>query len=231
MQRIESGPLANGGSEDSTRQALIAAARRLFADEGINVTSIRRITAEAGAANQSAVHYHFENKLGLLRAVLDDINRQLEPLQEEACTELEALMRERIPTVTEIVSIGFAPYVYLFQQSHEGRLALRVLSRLTWESGSEAQDLLLQKVRPYFLRLAPMFQAALPDKPADVLDFQLYMAAANLIHGLSEITLLGREPDTPVATLYRDRPLELLVHFYSYISAGLAAPMVQPFAP
>jgi len=215
-------PQAPGAPEDQTRKSLIATALRLFAEEGPNAVSIRRLTAEAGAANQSAVHYHFENKSGLVHAVLDSINEKLCPLQEEAMAELTAIAAKRTPTVQEIVGIGLSPYIYLFQ-SDEGQLAMRFLARLTWESGTEAQDLLIQKVRPYFLGLTPLLQAAVPGKALDALDFQLYMAAANLIHGLAEITVLGREPDSRVDRLYREHPQELLRHFYGYISAGLAS--------
>jgi AcrR family transcriptional regulator len=210
--------------EEQTRYALVSTALRLFAEEGPNAVSIRRITAEAGAANQSAVHYHFENKLGLVRAVLDAVNERLRPLQEEAMAELGDIAAQRTATVKEIVGIGLSPYIYLFQESGEGQLAMRFLARLTWESGVEAQDLLIQKVRPYFLGLTPFLQAALPSKALEALDFQLYMAAANIIHGLAEITVLAREPDSRVDRLYRERQQDLLRYFYAYISAGLASP-------
>jgi AcrR family transcriptional regulator len=209
--------------EDATQSALVATALGLFAREGVKAVSLRRITAEAGASNQSAVHYHFSNKLGLIRAVLDDINTSLAPLQDEALAEVAAIARRRKPTVREIVAIGFGPYLALYMQSEQGRLCLRFLSRLTWESGDQAQELMLQKVRPYFLKLLPFLQKALPRKPLEALDFQLFMAAANLIHGLADITLLGRQLSGNVAQLYQRRPQDMIDYFYDYISAGLSS--------
>ena len=69
-----SAPIAAPTGDDATRKALVVAAFRLFAMEGVGAVSLRRITASAGAANQSAIHYHFSNRLGLVRAVLDHVN-------------------------------------------------------------------------------------------------------------------------------------------------------------
>jgi AcrR family transcriptional regulator len=212
-------------SGDPTRHQLLLAALDLFAVEGVNATSIRRITAQAGAANQSAVHYHFRNKDGLIRAVLDYVNEHLAPLQKEALAELRRMKRQRSIGVREIVSVGFAPYVQMYLSSQEGQTCLRFLSRLTWESGPDAQDLLLEKVRPYFLKILPYIESACPDKPPEALDFQLYLAAANLIHGLSDLTLLSRQTSGSVAKLLRNRPEDLLGYFIDYIAGGLRQPV------
>lgn len=48
---------------------LVVAAERLFALHGIDGVSLRQIGAEAGSGNNSAVHYHFGSKDGLVRAI------------------------------------------------------------------------------------------------------------------------------------------------------------------
>ncbi|MGH7529194.1 MAG: TetR/AcrR family transcriptional regulator [Gemmatimonadales bacterium] len=55
-----------------TRERLIQAARRLFAERGLDRTSIRAITREA-EANLGAVTYHFGSKEKLEEAVLDQV--------------------------------------------------------------------------------------------------------------------------------------------------------------
>jgi len=47
----------------------VLAAERLFAIHGIDGVSLRQIAAEAGSANNSAVHYHFGSKEGLIGAI------------------------------------------------------------------------------------------------------------------------------------------------------------------
>jgi AcrR family transcriptional regulator len=51
---------------DAARSALLDAAERLFAENGISGVSDRRIAEEAGQKNHSAVAYHFGGRDGLL---------------------------------------------------------------------------------------------------------------------------------------------------------------------
>jgi AcrR family transcriptional regulator len=48
---------------------IVLAAERLFALHGIDGVSLRQISAEAGSSNNSAVHYHFGSKEGLIAAI------------------------------------------------------------------------------------------------------------------------------------------------------------------
>jgi AcrR family transcriptional regulator len=52
-----------------TRDRLLAAAARLFAERGFKKVTVRAI-CQAGKANVAAVNYHFGDKLGLYREVL-----------------------------------------------------------------------------------------------------------------------------------------------------------------
>ena len=54
----------------STRDMLLDAAARLFAERGIDNVSIAEIVRTADQRNASAVHYHFGNRDEILRAVL-----------------------------------------------------------------------------------------------------------------------------------------------------------------
>lgn len=48
---------------------LVVAAERLFARHGIDGVSLRQIAVASGTANNSAVHYHFGSKQGLIAAI------------------------------------------------------------------------------------------------------------------------------------------------------------------
>ena len=54
---------------DYTRERILKAALKLFADHGYEGASVRAIVAKA-KANQAAVNYHFAGKEGLYRAIL-----------------------------------------------------------------------------------------------------------------------------------------------------------------
>ena len=57
------------GASEITRQRILKAAVRLFADRGYEATSIRTIAARANV-NQAAINYHFKSKDGLYHEVL-----------------------------------------------------------------------------------------------------------------------------------------------------------------
>ncbi|MGY6534659.1 MAG: TetR/AcrR family transcriptional regulator [Pararhodobacter sp.] len=54
-----------------TRLSLILTAERIFSEEGISNTPLRRITQAAGQRNESAIHYHFGSREGVVKAILD----------------------------------------------------------------------------------------------------------------------------------------------------------------
>jgi AcrR family transcriptional regulator len=61
--------------EEKSRELLIQAATRLFAQKGFNGTTVREIACEAGL-NVSLVSYYFDGKEGLYRACLGTFGRE-----------------------------------------------------------------------------------------------------------------------------------------------------------
>ncbi|MEU9190166.1 TetR family transcriptional regulator [Streptomyces sp. NPDC048484] len=53
----------------ATREALLDAAERLFAEHGVHAVANRRISLAAGQGNNAAVSYHFGAKTDLVRAI------------------------------------------------------------------------------------------------------------------------------------------------------------------
>jgi AcrR family transcriptional regulator len=76
-----------------TRDRIMKAAERLFAERGYDGTSIRAIVARAHV-NQAAINYHFEGKDGLYREVLRAAFRGLTEDQLAHAGEASAMSRE-----------------------------------------------------------------------------------------------------------------------------------------
>src|SRR6516162_618849 len=76
-----------------TRERIIKAAERLFAESGYDGTSVRAIVAKA-KVNQAAINYHFEGKDGLYREVLRGAFRGLTEHQLTHAEELKSMSRE-----------------------------------------------------------------------------------------------------------------------------------------
>lgn len=61
---------------EATREAMVVAARELFAERGYAATSIEDITARVQAA-RGALYHHFESKEALLRAVVERVEAEI----------------------------------------------------------------------------------------------------------------------------------------------------------
>jgi AcrR family transcriptional regulator len=60
-----------GDTRGDTRTALLDAALGLFAEQGVELPSMREITRAADQRNTNALQYHFRDREGLLRDLLD----------------------------------------------------------------------------------------------------------------------------------------------------------------
>jgi AcrR family transcriptional regulator len=77
-----------------TRERILKAAERLFAENGYDGTSIRAIVAKA-RVNQAAINYHFAGKDGLYREVLRAAFRALTEQQLSHAQEMRTVPREQ----------------------------------------------------------------------------------------------------------------------------------------
>jgi AcrR family transcriptional regulator len=79
-----------GGRDRRTRKRLLDAATRLFADRGFRYVTVRAI-CRAARANVAAVNYHFDDKMGLYREVLEDAASVVTKMTAEAIEAGEGL--------------------------------------------------------------------------------------------------------------------------------------------
>ena len=76
---------------NQTKSRILQTAEILFAKEGIAKTSLRRITADAGA-NLAAVNYHFGNKQNLVHEVFKN---RLDSLNAERIARLDKILKSK----------------------------------------------------------------------------------------------------------------------------------------
>lgn len=63
----------------ATRELILTAAERLFAERGVNAVSNRQVSEAAGQGNNTAVGYHFGTKADLVRAI---VRKHATPIEE-----------------------------------------------------------------------------------------------------------------------------------------------------
>src|SRR6266567_592772 len=67
----------------ATREALLAAAERLFAERGVHAVANRQVSDAAGQGNNAAVTYHFGTKADLVRAIARKHAEQIQRTREQ----------------------------------------------------------------------------------------------------------------------------------------------------
>jgi AcrR family transcriptional regulator len=72
-----------------TRDRILRAAEHLFATRGIDAVSLREVNREAQQHNTGAVQYHFGDRDGLLRAVVDRHRSDSEPRRHALLDQYE----------------------------------------------------------------------------------------------------------------------------------------------
>jgi AcrR family transcriptional regulator len=138
----------------STRDLLLDAATRCFAEQGIERASLAEIVRAAGQRNVSAVHYHFGSRDEILRAVLarhvPDIAARRRELLDAARVECGAGARSAaeaiVRPVTEFAQRGWRERAYLQIGSelttHLNRTSPEIRALMAQTVGHEAWDLL-----------------------------------------------------------------------------------------
>lgn len=74
---------------NDTRDRIVRAAERLFAERGIAAVSLREINREAEQHNTGAVQYHFGDRDGLLKALVDKHRFDSEPRRHALLEQYE----------------------------------------------------------------------------------------------------------------------------------------------
>ncbi|MER7687150.1 helix-turn-helix domain-containing protein [Streptomyces sp. NPDC097610] len=103
---------------EATREAILAAAERLFAEHGVHAVSNRQIGIAAGQGNTAAVNYHFGTKTELVRAIARRHAGQIEEIrgrligQAEGSTDLRDLVTCLVRPVTEHLETLGSPTWY-----------------------------------------------------------------------------------------------------------------------
>lgn len=91
----------------STKQLLIDVGEQLFGQKGFDGISLREIATAAGQANSNVVQYHFEDKAGLIAAILED---RLERIEQVRCMQL-AILDEATINARQLLKVLWLPFM------------------------------------------------------------------------------------------------------------------------
>ena len=203
-----------------TREALLDTAELLFADAGIQGTSLRAVTSEAGA-NLAAVNYHFGNKEGLVRAVFE---RRIGPVNEERLRlldELEEAGAEGGPRLEDVVRVFVAPVLSMGAQAGTAHFK-RLMARIFTEPGEEMRNLLRSQFEQVASRFGGAISRALPELPRDVLLWRFHFMLGSMVQ-VAQNGAVIREHSGGLCDPSRTE--EVIARLVEFVAAGFRAPV------
>lgn len=203
-----------------TKQRILNAAERLFAEHGLAGTSLRAITAEAGV-NLAAVNYHFHSKEELIRAMY---RRRLEPINRRRLAMLDAAEREAAPhaaALDKILDALFGPILEA-KAADDGGGVVVLLGRVYAEPGGIASQMVREQMIEVAGRFSAALRKALPKLPRAELAWRMHFVIGSLAHTMVAGKLLefvsGGECSTDDIESTRR-------HLIAFALAGLGAPL------
>ena len=204
--------------ERDTRERILNAAERLFAERGIKESSIREVTKMAGT-NLASVNYYFGSKEGLIR---DTISRRLEPLNKERLRLLDSLEIEAggAPLSVELIlNALFSPAIE-FCLSHPD--FMRLAGRMLFESDKALRAVFMSQFDEVIIRFKAALSRSLPDLPERELLWRIHFLAGAMIHTYTNHSILEAFSGG-LCKITDDK--EVVDRLINFCGAGLRAPL------
>jgi AcrR family transcriptional regulator len=206
-----------------TRTRILDAAEELFMQHGFEGTSMRLLTAKAGA-NLAAVNYHFGSKDALIEAVF---RRRLDPMNTSRMAELDRLEKEaggRPLSTQQIIGAFVGASLRMIEDSKSGgRNFIRLLGRTYTDPQKPIRALIGQLYAPTMERFKSAFERALPQMPRDELIWRMHFMFGTLAYTLAATDTVQLIAGCKPEDRYDARLLE--ARLTAFLQAGLLAPL------
>ncbi|MGU3501154.1 TetR/AcrR family transcriptional regulator [Mycobacterium sp. C31M] len=164
-----------------TREAILTAAERLYAEHGVFAVSNRQVSEAAGQGNNAAVGYHFGTKTDLVRAIEQRHRQPIELIRERLVdrtdehTDLRGWVRCLVRPLTDhLAELG--------EQTWYARFAAQAMTDPAYH-GIVVRDALSS---PSLVQVIDGINRALPDLPAEITYERNIMARNLLMHSCAD---------------------------------------------
>ena len=205
-----------------TRTRILDAAEELFMQHGFEATSMRQLTAKAGA-NLAAVNYHFGSKDALVEAVF---RRRLDSMNTARIAELERLEKDaggRPLSPRQIIGAFIGVSLRMIEDAKSGgRNFIRLLGRTYSDPQKEIRALIGQLYAPAMERFKAAFERALPQMPREELIWRMHFMFGTLAYTLAATDTVQLIAGCKPEDRYDARLLE--ARLTAFLEAGLLAP-------
>ncbi len=218
-------PPNEGGRGAETRERLLDAAERIFAERGFEGASMRAVTQAAGAS-VSAANYHFGSKQALLHATL---LRCCGPLNERRLERLDALEAGACGCPLELETIVEAFLRPVFEAHAYSADATAQFRQVAARLYSDPPDVVAALKRELFGPIATRFVAALgaalPEKTREEIELGFQFSVGVMVHVISGHLVTVADPEDEAREGWTSRLSDesVLQQMIAYVASGLRA--------
>ncbi len=206
-------------TEIDTREKLVLAAERLFAEKGIDNVSLREINRAAGQKNVAALHYHFGAREALLEAIFEHRMSRINRRRVALLDGFEA--NGATPGIRQMVEAMVLPLAEQLDGGAKGGNYIRFLAQAISDPGVDIGGLVRDKFDHGMTRTRTLARSLLADKPPQIVDERMRLVAAHMVHALADKArrlASGRHPDRADETAL----------FISNLIDGIAGALTAP---
>jgi len=118
--------------DNSTREHIKLAARRLFAQRGIDGVTVREIVAASGQKNAGSLHYYFRTKEALVSELIVDTAKLIDERRNTSLDQLEAAGGPHC--LRQVLEVLVLPSLNLGKSDGEEDTYLRFISLLALQN-------------------------------------------------------------------------------------------------
>ena len=173
----------------STKERILNAAERLFAERGFAETSLREVTSRADV-NLAAVNYHFGSKSNLVNEVF---RRRLDDLSERRIKALKAAETEHSGSVEHVLAAFIEPALALNLDRHGGSAFVRVIARAYAEKDDGLRKFLSDNYGHVMREFARAVSVCLPALSREQLYWRLDFLAGALTYAMADFGQIKRQ--------------------------------------
>ena len=202
-----------------TKDRILNAAERLFADQGFPATSLRDIT-NAADVNLAAVNYHFGSKEALLLAVLE---RTAIPVNRDRLKRLDQLEADAGGRPVEPEQLVRAFLTPLFEQranwTEHSFSWLKLMGRIHTEVDQQLRAKLVEHYETSLRRFSAALRLSLPHlKQTEMIWRGLFVIGSMSLTMTWGASIMASDERAQRA------PMEILEELIRFTAAGMAAP-------
>lgn len=202
----------------SQREVLLRTAERLFAENGVEGTSLRAVMVEAGT-NVGAVNYHFGSKDGLLAAL---IRHRSDAVRSDREERLVALEESEVPDVVELAATIVEPVAALALRGEDAWI--RLVSRIATTRREPGWHLLNETFAPQADRIGRVLVRIQPDLRRSTVRFRIAEATSLCFRVLGDLEFVRRNVGSPSRPAPAAHVVADLLDAVAAILAGAAQP-------